>query len=259
MTYSAVHEAAAQGFQASADAYERGRPDYPLEAIEFLFRHKVLKEGTAILDLGAGTGKLTRLLGPYTPALVAVEPSSAMRRKLLESKSSAKVFEGTAEKIPLPDGSVDGVVCAQSFHWFEGTSALKEIHRVLRPGGHLALLWNVRDEAIDWVARLTELIDPYGHGAPRYRTGRWRASFLETRLFGSLQANSFRHCQIGPAEHVVDRIASISFIASLPPGKRSMVLAQVRELLATHSMTRDLARVRLPYRTDLFWCERLGC
>ncbi len=174
MTYPAVHEAAAQGFQASADAYERGRPDYPLEAIEFLFRHKVLKEGSAILDLGAGTGKLTRLLIPYTPALVAVEPSSAMRRKLLDLNLAVKVAGGTAEKIPLPDRSVDGVVCAQSFHWFKGTAALKEVHRVLRPGGYLALLWNVQ----------------------------------ERRLIGSLPSVSSRLCQWGNARWCSTKFAS---------------------------------------------------
>ena len=151
-----IHELAAKGFQAGADAYERGRPSYPDEAIAFTVEMLGLDAAATVVDLGAGTGKLTRLLVPSGARVVAVEPVEGMRRKLVELAAGAvRVLDGTAEAIPLPNGSADAVVVGQAFHWFAGAPALREIHRVLCPDGRLALLWNVRDESEPWGASIS--------------------------------------------------------------------------------------------------------
>jgi SAM-dependent methyltransferase len=179
-----------------------------------------------------------------------------MRRKLAENAPHAIVIEGTAEAIPLETGSLNAVVVATAFHWFDGVRALAEIHRVLKPGGHLGLVWNARDESVDWVAQLTQLIDPHQGEAPRYRAGLWRAAFEGSTQFTPFRVKQFHHVHRGPPQMVVDRVGSISFVAALPAPAREQVLAQVRHLLATHPATRGLAEIDFPYRTDTFVCSR---
>ncbi|HMJ74516.1 MAG TPA: methyltransferase domain-containing protein, partial [Iamia sp.] len=153
-----VMRAAAEGFSAGADDYERGRPSYPADAVEVLCRQLGIGPGARVLDLAAGTGKLTRLLVPTGAEVVAVEPVSEMRRRLRANVPQALVLDGTAEKLPLPDRSVDAVTVAQAFHWFDPEVALKEIAWVLKPGGGLGLIWNERDTREPWVDELSRLI-----------------------------------------------------------------------------------------------------
>src|ERR687892_898838 len=165
---SSVHESAARGFAQAPEDYERGRPTYPPEALALLARILRLEPGRTVLDLAAGTAKLTRALVPTGARLVAVEPVAAMRAKLAESLPEARVLAGTAERIPLVDGSVDAVAVAQAFHWFDGDEALAEIHRVLRPGGRLGLVWNMRDEAVSWGAGVTAVMEAHPGGKPGF-------------------------------------------------------------------------------------------
>ncbi len=139
----------ATSFGAAAAAYERGRPPYPAEAIDWL-----LPPGAArVLDVGAGTGKLTRQLAQRGLDVLAVEPLAGMRDQLARAVPGVPVYPGTAEDIPLPDGSVDAVLAAQAWHWVDPVRAVPEVARVLVPGGQLGLAWNVRDERVDWVAQ----------------------------------------------------------------------------------------------------------
>lgn len=164
--------------------------------------------GSVVVDLGAGTGKLTRLLEPTGTEIIAVEPVEAMRRALAAIVPRARVLGGTGETMPLHDASVNAVVAAQAFHWLDGDTALAEIHRVLRPRGRVGLIWNVRDESVDWVAELTEIIDPHSGDAPRYRTGAWREAFDRTLGFGPLNERRFRYEQAMTPDGVVDRVLS---------------------------------------------------
>ena len=153
-----VHEVAERGFGRAAGEYERGRPGYPPEAVEFLVRELALAPGRTVLDVGAGTGKLTRLLQPSGARVLALEPVAGMREQLLAAVPGVELVGGTAEAIELPDEAVQAVTSATAFHWFDTEPALREFHRVLVPGGRLALLWNARDESVDWVADIAALV-----------------------------------------------------------------------------------------------------
>lgn len=251
-----IHESAAAGYARAPDAYERGRPGYPEEAIALLAAELGLRPGARVVDLAAGTGKLTRALAALGADVVAVEPVAEMRDVLAAALPSVTALAGTAEAIPLEDASVDAVVVGQAFHWFRGDEALEEIHRVLRPRGRLGLVWNLRDETVGWVAELTRIMEPHRGGAPRAASGAWREPFERTLRFGPLRQASFRHShRLAPAA-VAARVASVSFVAALPEAERERVLGRVRALLARDPETRGYTEVELPYRTDVYWCER---
>jgi len=252
-----IHDAAAKGFQVAADAYERGRPEYPLESVLKLIQELHLTSGKTVVDLGAGTGMFTKLLSDTcTSNVIAIEPVEGMRKKFSTLLPSIEMSDGTAEKLPLPDASVDAVVVAPAFHWFDGEKALPEIHRILKPNGLLGMIWNARDESLPWIAELTNIIDPFEKGAPRYKSGKWELPFSHTTLFTALQSAQYRYVQKGDVQMVVDRIASISFISALPSGEKESVLEQVRNLLKSSPDTKGRSEVELLYRTDVFWCQK---
>jgi SAM-dependent methyltransferase len=251
-----IHPTAARGFSAAVREYERARPSYPEEAVDRLVQELEVTRDGLVLDLGAGTGKLTRLLAPTGARLVAIDPVEAMRQACAEMVPDAMVLGGVAEALPFHDGSFDGVVAGQAFHWFDGPRALGEIHRVLKPSGRLGLIWNVRNESVAWVRRLTEIIDPYERSAPREKTQEWRVAFSQTDLFGSLNQRRFPHSQTLDVDGLVERFASVSFIAVLPEEERAEVLSRIRELAETHPDLVDRDSFELPYFTELYWCSR---
>jgi ubiquinone/menaquinone biosynthesis C-methylase UbiE len=252
----AIHEAA-HGFELAPKPYEIGRPPYPQEAIDRLVAELEIESGTRVLDLAAGTGKLTRRLVPTGADLVAVEPVEAMRSALLASLPDVEALAGTAEAIPLPDASVDAVVVGQAFHWFDGDSALAEIHRVLRPGGRLGLIWNVKDETVDWIEKLGGIMESYRGDAPRVASGAWKKAFERTTLFTHLERARFAFVHEADFAAVVARVTSVSFIAALPPAEFARVVDRVRQLLATHPETSGRSIFELPYRTGVYWCTRV--
>lgn len=254
---SSVHQSAAEGFRAGAAAYERGRPEYPADAVASLAETCSIGPGRDVLDLAAGTGKLTRMLVPTGASLVAVEPVEAMRRAFAERLPGVPVRDGTAEAIPMRDGSLDAVVVAQAFHWFDAVRATREIHRVLRPGGLVGLVWNVRDESAAWVARLSEIIEPHRGSTPTHRTQAWQGGFRDIGLFTPLERREFRYEQPLDTDGLVDRIVSISFIAKLPDAARRDVVDQVRRLAAEDPALAGRESFSLPYRTDVYVARRL--
>jgi SAM-dependent methyltransferase len=237
-----IHRAAAEGFAASAEAYERGRPRYPAEAVEVVVSR--LPAGASVLDLAAGTGILTRPLLEAGLTVVAVEPVAQMRTAL---PGSVRALAGTAEAIPLGSAEVDAVVVGQAFHWFDGDAALAEIHRVLRPDGLLALFFNRRVDEHPVNRALDELLEPYRGDTPTHRFDTWRAAFDRTSLFAPVVEREFPNEQRLDADGMAARVGSISFVAALDASERERVVERARAIVGEGTVT-------VPYRTEvLVW------
>jgi ubiquinone/menaquinone biosynthesis C-methylase UbiE len=211
-------------FDGVADVYERSRPGYAAGAVTWISQRLPLGR---VLDLAAGTGKLTRQLVPYALEVVAVEPGDEMRRVLQEVVPGVEALFGTAEEIPLPDESVDVVTVAQAFHWFDVDAALAEIHRVLRPMGGLAIVWNAWDEDDPLMSAINDLVRPLRQPGGDDK----KAEVLASTLFTSHDERAFPNVDRIDADRVVDQISSISAVAAATPDEREHILNQVRALV----------------------------
>ena len=247
-----VHPAAAAGFGAGADAYERGRPSYPAAAVELLAAELGIGPGTVVVDLGAGTGKWSRLLVARGARVVAVEPVPAMREALAAAVPGIEVLDAPAEAVPLPSGSADVVTAAQAFHWFDPGPALAEVARLVRPGGGVGLVWNERDGTVAWVAQLNRVMRGPRSGVPAYEEHvDWAGLVAADGHFTALRHRVVPNEQELDEPTLMDRVASVSYVAALPDDRRAAVLGEVRELVRGFP-----SRFTLPYRTDVFWCHR---
>jgi SAM-dependent methyltransferase len=245
----ALDPVASVGYGRSAAAYERGRPDYPQSAIDFLAARLGLAPGRTVVDLAAGTGKLTQRLLTTGADVIAVEPVPEMRAAL---PAGARAVDGTAEAMPLATAIADSVTVAQAFHWFDGDGALAEIHRVIRPGGALALVWNRRRMGDALNQAIEDLLAPHRRrDTSAFDTEAWRAAFERTKLFGPLAERVFPNEQRLDADGLSDRIASVSFIAALEEKERTKVLRAARDLSGGGSVT-----IRLDTKVQV--ADRLG-
>jgi ubiquinone/menaquinone biosynthesis C-methylase UbiE len=246
-----VDDVAARGFDAGAAAYEAARPGYPDEAIALLVEHLGLGSSTRVLDLAAGTGKLTRRFVELGCAVVAVEPVAGMRAQLTAAVPGVEILDGTAEALPLPDASFDVVAVAQAFHWFDAPAALEEIARVLRPGGGLALLWNERDETTPWVAEMSRLIRWHERTVSRYQHVDWAEVVAGSSRFTPLQEVAIRWEQPMTGDLLAERVRSISYIAAMPAGERERLASEV-----VHLVRRLSEPFPLPYTCRVQWAHR---
>ncbi len=222
----------AERFASVADCYERGRPEYPPAVIGALIAELRLDVGAPVLDLAAGTGKLTRALLACGLDVVAVEPQGALRERLAASVGGGRVRDGLAEAIPLPDGSVHAVSIADAFHWFDQQAALEEIRRVLRPGGGLAVLTTLPDwNGASWAHELGSLIvsqrpeHPYFDGPPWQEAIRSNGHWTEPYEIRVTVTQSAR------PERIVDHLASISWVAALGEDQRAELIGQMRGII----------------------------
>ena len=240
----------ALSFGAGAHAYERSRPDYPDASVDWLLPAGVRR----VLDLGAGTGKLTSSLVARGLDVVAVDPSPGMLARLLERWPDVAIREGAAEAIPLPDASVDAILVAQAWHWFDPIAATAEVARVLRPGGTLGLIWNTRDIGIDWVARLGRIMDG-GHEAAGY-SGEPDVG----TPFGPLARREESWGYELDEDALLDLAGSRSAFLTMPEPGRRATLAAIRALFdeVAGASRADPARraITLPYRTRSFRTTR---
>jgi ubiquinone/menaquinone biosynthesis C-methylase UbiE len=235
----------AHSFGGVAEAYERGRPTYPPEAVRWMLGpHPV-----SVLELGAGTGKLTRVLADLGHDVHATDPDTAMLEILERQVPGVATAQASAEDIPLGDASVDVVIAAQAFHWFDLDRALPEIARVLRPGGHVCLLWNSRNEKIPWVRRLGAIIGTQ----EQLRDPAQALIFSE--LFGFVEDREFSHWQTIDRQSIQDLVLSRSNVAVLDADARAAKLAEVLRLYDEYG--RGMDGMQLPYVTRCYRAEVL--
>lgn len=236
----------AQSFGPAADLYDSIRPTYPAEAVAWMTDGK---PGDAV-DLGAGTGLLTRALVAQGHRVTAVEPDDLMRTKLVSATPGvAAALAGTAEAIPVPNASADLITGGQSFHWFDREKAMPEIHRVLRPSGVLAPVWNVRDESTGWVGALTEAIgnsqgekDALAAAQPGY--------FGD--LFGEVEYRIFRHEWPIDRAGVLRLVQSRSYYLTADESGRERIEAVVQDVLGSHPDLEGRESFAMPYDTHVF-------
>lgn len=227
-------------FGSVVDAYERGRPGYPIAAVRWLTGDEPL----SVLELGAGTGKLTRELVALGHDVHATDPDPAMLDILARNYVVTRISQTTAEEIPVPDSTFDIVIAAQAYHWFDHDKALPEIARVLKRGGSLSLVWNTRDERIPWVKRLGRVIG-------RQDQGSGPGDELESSpYFGPVERETFKHWQVIDRSSVQDLVLSRSNVATLSAEARE---AKLREVLAFYDdFGRGMDGMQLPYLTECY-------
>jgi SAM-dependent methyltransferase len=223
----------AEHFGSVADAYERGRPEYPPAVVGAIAAELGLAPHAAVLDLAAGTGKLTRSLIAAGMEVVAVEPQAALREKLAARVGADRVREGVAEAIPLPGGSFDAVTVADAFHWFDQEAALAEIRRVLRTGGGLAVLKTIPDwRGASWAQALGEMMEQLRPEHPGFDGPPWQDVVRGTGAWNPLREIRVTSSQPAGPETIIDYLASVSWIAAMPDGERAETLSRLAALVA---------------------------
>jgi len=250
-----VHDVAARGFGEAAGAYDRNRPGYPPEAVDHLVERFALDPRSLVADIGAGTGKLTRLLQARC-RVVAVEPLAGMRAVLAAELPAVATVGAVAEALPFPDAALDALVVAQAFHWFESAAALDEFARVTRAGGGIVLLWNAWNDSVEWVAALHRVVAGAG-ATPQWQRGHfsraWAAEALDAHDgFRSVDVVRIPYAQVLDRDGIVDRVATTSHIVAASPETRAETLRAVRDLLERHDALRGREHVEFPYVTELY-------
>jgi SAM-dependent methyltransferase len=247
-------------FGAASTAYAEHRPDYAQAAVRWALE---LAPGPRVLDLGAGTGKLTATLVALGAEVIAVEPDPAMLTELRRMLPAVRALPGSAEAVPLPQASVDAVLAGHALHWFDMDVAGPEIARVLVPGGILAGLWNVIDDRVDWVAELVRVSGSAAIG-PRDTLSTWRAETADLHLsktgsaarFGSPEQAEFAHGQRRTADSLVAMIATRAGILVMAEQEREATLGRIRAFLASRPQTAR-AEFTLPMLTGVLRVRRL--
>jgi ubiquinone/menaquinone biosynthesis C-methylase UbiE len=237
--------ARAQEFSKAAGVYEGARPEFPVAAIDWLCEHLQIREGTRLLDLAAGTGRSTRPLYERTQNIVAVEPVPEMRAVLHASLPEIELLDGTAERIPLPDASVDAVVVAQAFHWFDAGPALAEISRVLTPGGRLGLAWHSPDRSDPLQHAFRAIVEQARQGAPIH-LGHDASHYVGPDApLRQIAATTVRDVHVYDADRLVALALSTSHFAALDPERQAVGVEQIRALVGPSGA------VELPYDVEL--------
>ncbi|MEO9181657.1 MAG: class I SAM-dependent methyltransferase [Acidimicrobiales bacterium] len=238
------YELGTDGF-ANGERYDSVRPDYPRAAVAYLVDSLGIDSDAHVVDLGAGTGIFTNQLVPFGPRITAVEPTAGMRDVLAKRLPSIRVLEGRDVEIPLEDSSVDCVIAAQAFHWFDAPLALEEIHRVLVDGGRLGLVWNERDESVAWVGELGRAMR-WPQFQP-YEMGKDFTPVIAAGPFVNVERRKFAHLQMLSHDQLVQRVLSTSYIAVMDEDERAVVMDSVAGVIL---LLPD--PVELPYVTDVY-------
>lgn len=236
-------------FGAVAARYDRVRPTYPPAAVEWALGVAPVR----VVDLGAGTGLLTRVLVGLGHDVVPVEPDPGMRARLDAATAPVRALAGEAEAIPLPDASVDAVVAGQSYHWFDPPRAHAEIARILRPGGTFAPIWNVRDESVPWLRQLAKAMR-----STRDTTRDELAARGFGRWFGPIERGEFRHAVEHTVDDLIELVKSRSYYLTASAQIQSVIEASVRDLMSSHTDLRGRNSVEVPYVTEVYRARLLA-
>ena len=228
-------------FGSQAAAYERGRPSYPPEAVDWLLAPTDTWAARDVLDLGAGTGKLTTRLVERGLTVIAVDPIAEMLEMLRTALPDTPALLGSAEQIPLPDNAVDAVLVAQAWHWFDQERAVAEIARVLRPGGRLGVLWNTRDERSGWVKDFGRIVG--------LEHDRDNATVDLPEPFTDIATHQVEWTNYITPQALIDYVASRSYCITSPAEVRTRTLDEVRELLVSHPSLANATGLAMPYIT----------
>lgn len=253
---ASLRERQRTGFRHSVAEYAAARPGYPVAAV----RWALAPHSRDVLDLGAGTGKLTEVLTGMTVdgrrlSVTALEPLEEMYDELTRQVPGCTALRGRAEEIPLPDNSVDTVLVGHAFHWFDADAAFAEISRVLRPGGRAGLLWNLRDDSVEWVARLTDLISL---GADDSTSCEPFCPFPGTATLTPPVRGLFPYSQVMTPELLLSLVRSRGYVNALPEQERTALLDRVSALVAEHPDLAGRTTFELPYQTEVWLSYRRG-
>lgn len=243
----------ALSFGAAAAEYDRFRPSYPVEAVRWAVGSPPPAD---VVDLGAGTGKLTRVLLAAGYQVTPVEPDAGMRAQLTASTEGVTALAGFAESVPLPDASTDAAVAGQAYHWFDRERAHPEIARLLRPGGHFGAVWNHRDDREPWIAELSRIT----HDTPDDRGNFDPEPTVDLELsdvFGPMERKEFTHHETRTPESLVAMVSTRSYFLTATPERQAEIVAGVRELTATHPDLAGRESFEVPYRVIVFRAQVL--
>ncbi len=250
-----INKTAAEGFKNNTDHYLAGRAEFPHEVAGFFKNQFKITNETKILDLAAGTGKFTKLLSENTDAQIeAVEPLNSMAEVFKKELPGVKLTDGTAESIPFADKSFDLVTVSQAFHWFDAPKAIREIYRVLKPKGTLAIIWNNKDRRVPWVLKFDDILDKEMGKIPQFRTSNWKEAFLDERYFDKLQLKTFNHSPIYTLDLVKSRVLSISYVALLNNEKKQKTLNEIKTLIDKTPETKDPS-FPFPHVVEVYWSQ----
>lgn len=247
----ASREEMSTSFGSAAGSYESGRPNYPSEAVEWMLQPvRGAQHLPRVADVGAGTGKLTRVVAALGAEVVAIEPDPDMLAVLHEAVPAVPTFVGTAERMPLPDASVDAVVLGQAWHWVDVEAASVEAGRVIRSGGVLGLVWNLRDESVPWVARMTKIM----HGSSAELLLAQGAPPVGAP-FESMDAEQWQWTRPMTRASLLDMARSRSYVITAEPAVRERIEAGLSELFDDIGAVGE-AVVDLPYVTKAYRAVR---
>lgn len=258
MTQS-LHPTAQKGFSLGAELYQQVRPSYPQEIAVWLQDRLQIGESSTVIDLGAGTGKFLPYLIQTQAKVIAVEPVTEMLQQLQQTYASVECLQASSTQLPLKDASIDAILCAQSFHWFSNIETLSEMHRVLKPSGHLGLIWNQRDTNIDWVKALADEIAPLEGDTPRYHSEQWKQVFEEQSLFKLEGLQTFQQAHQGSVEQVVSkRLLSTSFIAAMPSAEQQQLKAKFEKIVFDFTGLTAQDQISFPYTTFAYHFQKIS-
>lgn len=257
MTQS-LHPTAQKGFSLGAELYQQVRPSYPQETAIWLQDQLQIGENSTVVDLGCGTGKFLPFLIQTQAKVIAVDPVIEMLQQLQINYPTITSVQASSEKLPFNTGTIDAIVCAQSFHWFANLDALKEIHRVLSPAGHLGLIWNQRDIQVDWVKALADEIAPLEGDTPRFHSEQWKKVFEDQSLFKLERLNTFQQTHQGTVEQVVSkRLLSTSFIAAMSVAEQQKLKARFEQIVFDFTGLTAQDQIGFPYITYAYHFQKM--